>query len=117
VSPKRNDRVAPPPEPGGWDFRFANNRAAGGSEALCRQAPTNARRAYEAITNDPAPPAWSGRQHRMEHALAEREFKGRLLPQWQYEVTGGGRVWYLVDDERRLVWLWYAGTGHPKETE
>jgi hypothetical protein len=39
------------------------------------------------------------------------------LPQWQYEVTGGGRVWYLVDDRLRRVYLTYAGTGHPKSTE
>jgi len=39
------------------------------------------------------------------------------LEQWQYEVTGGGRIWYLVDDATRTVWLTYAGTGHPKATD
>lgn len=39
------------------------------------------------------------------------------LERWQYEVTGAGRVWYLVDDERRTVWISYAGVGHPKATE
>ncbi|MGQ4618100.1 hypothetical protein [Nocardia sp. R7R-8] len=33
------------------------------------------------------------------------------------EVTGGGRVWYLVDTRRRTLWIKAAGTGHPKTTE
>jgi hypothetical protein len=41
---------------------------------------------------------------------------GRDLPQWQYEVTGGGRVWYCDDDKQR-VWITRAGAGHPKATE
>jgi hypothetical protein len=117
VSPRRNDRVAPPPEPGGWDFRFASNEAARGWEELCRQAPANTRRAYETIVRDPAPKVWSTRHHRLRSPLAERDHQGRRLPQWQYEVTGGGRVWYLVDAEKRLLVLWYAGTGHPKPTD
>ncbi|WP_275423995.1 hypothetical protein [Virgisporangium aurantiacum] len=40
-----------------------------------------------------------------------------MLPQWQYEVTGSGRIWYLVDDQRRRVIVMYAGTGHPKATD
>jgi phosphoglycolate phosphatase-like HAD superfamily hydrolase len=36
---------------------------------------------------------------------------------WQYEVTGGGRIWYLIDDTRRTAWITYAGTGHPKAAD
>jgi hypothetical protein len=36
---------------------------------------------------------------------------------WEYEVTAGGRVRYLVDEERRTVHLVYASTRHPKDTE
>lgn len=43
--------------------------------------------------------------------------KGEELPQWQIEVTGGGRVIYLLDVKRRTVWIKYAGVGHPKFTE
>lgn len=39
------------------------------------------------------------------------------LERWQYEVTGGGRVWYLIDDDNRTAWLIYAGTAHPKATD
>ena len=39
------------------------------------------------------------------------------MQQWQIEVTGGGRIWYLVDTRRRVLWIKAAGTAHPKETE
>jgi hypothetical protein len=39
------------------------------------------------------------------------------MEQWQYEVTGAGRLWYCIDDEHRTVWLTDAVTGHPKVTE
>jgi len=42
---------------------------------------------------------------------------GSALEQWQYEVTGGGRIWYAIDDARRTLWLTRAGAGHPKETD
>jgi hypothetical protein len=36
---------------------------------------------------------------------------------WQYEVTGGGRIWYMIDDARRTAWITYAGSGHSKATD
>jgi hypothetical protein len=33
------------------------------------------------------------------------------------EVTGGGRLWYCIDDRRHLVWLTDAMVRHPKVTE
>ncbi|MEY7973259.1 hypothetical protein AB8O38_14805 [Saccharomonospora xinjiangensis] len=38
-------------------------------------------------------------------------------PVCEIEVTGDGRIRYLVDEENRTVWLRYAGTGHPKRTD
>ena len=42
---------------------------------------------------------------------------GETMERWQYEVTGGGRIWYLIDDGRRTAWLVYADTGHPQATD
>jgi hypothetical protein len=39
------------------------------------------------------------------------------MDRWQIEVTGSARVWYLIDDDHRTVWLVHAGPGHPKATE
>jgi hypothetical protein len=49
--------------------------------------------------------------------LATHDFGGRKLEQWEIEVTGGGRIFYLVDDDRHTVWVVHAGAGHPKVTQ
>jgi hypothetical protein len=43
--------------------------------------------------------------------------RGVLLPQWQIEVTGGGRIWYLIDEDNHMIWIQYASLQHPKTTE
>jgi len=49
--------------------------------------------------------------------LSVREVGGKTLEQWQYEVTGGGRIWYCIDDDRHTVWLTLASVGHPAQTD
>lgn len=116
MSPKRGDRVAPPPGPNEWDVRFLDNEVAKGWEELCRQAPSNTRAAWITIREDPAPQVRSQRHQRLHGNLATRMFRGRVLHRWQIEVTGAGRIWYLVDRENATIWIDYAGPGHPKET-
>jgi hypothetical protein len=53
----------------------------------------------------------------MKGSLAAGGWKGQHLERWQYEVTGGGWIWYLIDDDHRTAWITYAGTGHPRETD
>jgi hypothetical protein len=117
VTPKRKDRVAPPPGPDEWDLRYATNDAAKGWEELGRQVPHNLSRAWEALRTNPRPQPATTRQHQLKGKLGTGTFDGREMPCWQYEVTGGGRIWYLVDDERHTVWIQTASTGHPKATE
>lgn len=57
------------------------------------------------------------RHHRLKGKLGSAMLKGEPVERWQFEVTGGGRIWYLIDDEARTAWVTYAGTGHPKRTE
>lgn len=57
------------------------------------------------------------RQHRLRGRLATGILGSHEFPQWEYEVTSGGRVRYLVDVERRTVHFVYAATHHPKDTE
>lgn len=117
MSPKRGDRAAPPPVDTEFDLRFANSAAADGWEHLARQVPANLRRAYDAIRAAPRSHVSPDRQHRLKGSLATGAWKGQPHERWQYEVTGGGRVWYLIDDERRIAWITFAGTGHPRETD
>jgi hypothetical protein len=113
--PPRRERVAPPPRPGGWDFRYATGDAVSGWEKVCAAAPANARTAWERITTDPR--QRDSRQHPLKGRLGTRVVNGEPLEQWQYEVTGAGRLWYCIDDSRRIVRLTDASVGHPKSTE
>jgi hypothetical protein len=109
--------VAPPPGRGDWDVRFADNEAARGWDELCQQAPGNTLDAWATMRRNPAPPMSSPRQQRLKRDLATRTLKGQALDHWQLEVTGAGRVWYLVDHESHTVWIDHAGPGHPKATD
>lgn len=118
MSPKRGDRVAPPADPsGGWELRFATTDAVKGWDALCSQAPANTLTAWNELRARLDTPAPTRRHHQLKGTLATAVHGGVVMEQWQYEVTGGGRIWYLVDAARRTLWIKVAGTGHPKATE
>jgi len=117
MSPRRGDRAAPPPLAGEYDLRFAGNDAAVGWDQLAAQAAGNLRRAFDSIRADPRSRVVPERQHRLKGSLGTGTWKGEAFERWQYEVTGGGRIWYLIDDARRTAWITYAGTGHPKATD
>ncbi len=102
---------------GEFDLRFASKDAAFGWDQLGRQASGNLRRAFDAIRADPRSRSNPERHHRLKGIPGTAAWKGDSLERWQYEVTGGGRIWYVIDDARRTVWITYAGSGHPKTAE
>jgi len=113
--PKRKERIAPPPTPGGWDFRYANSDAIKGWAQICSTSQANARTAWEKLTSEPR--QRSTRQHPLKGSLGERTVNGIAMRQWQYEVTAGGRLWYCIDESEKTIWLTDAHVGHPKQTE
>lgn len=117
MSPKRGDRVAPPALPAEYTLKFATSEAVKGWEELCRQAPANTRAAYDTIRATPCPAPPTDRHHRLRRELAWAVHDGKTLEQWQYEVTAGGRIWYVVDHDARTCWLKHAGPSHPKATD
>ncbi|MHC0434073.1 hypothetical protein ACX6XY_28475 [Streptomyces sp. O3] len=117
MTPKRGDDAAPPPVGDEWRVKFATNEAAKGWGALCVEAPGNTRRCFEALRAAPTSLADLDRQHRLRGRLATAVLGGSEYPQWEYEVTAGGRVRYLVDQQRRTVHLVYASPRHPKDTD
>lgn len=98
-----------------WVFVCADRSAGEGWAQLCSTAPSATDEAWLSITTDPR--RHDHRQHRLKGDLGTRLVNGVPLEQWQYEPTGGGRIWYCIDDERRTVHLTLASTGHPKQTE
>jgi hypothetical protein len=117
MSPKRGDRAAPPALEGEYEIRFLTTETAKGWEELCQQVPTNLVDAWWRMRREPLPVERTPRHHPL-HGLKGTGFVGgRTCPRWQIEVTGSGRIWYLVDEERRTVWIDYASPRHPKSTE
>jgi len=114
MSPKRGERVAPPPPPGGWELRHGDSTVAGDWELLVQNVPTAALTCYTALSTDPL--AYSARQKRLRGDLGTRTIGGATLPQWQYEVTSGGRVWYCPDPARRIVYLTLVSLAAPRQT-
>ncbi len=117
MSPRRGERAAPPPVGGEYELRFASNQAAEGWEQLVRLAAGNLRRAFDPVRADPRSRSSPERHHRLKGSLGTADWKGEPMERWQYEVTAGGRIWYVIDDARRTAWITYAGTAHPKATD
>lgn len=114
--PRRKDRVAPPVVGDEWDVLFGTSEAATGWEDLRKQAATNAREAFELMRSNPRPPQ-DDRHSRLRGDLSTRVIDGRVMEQWEIEVTGGGRIFYAIDDDKHAVWITVASCGHPKVTD
>ena len=117
MAKKRGARVAPPPRDGEWALFFHDAEAADGWEELCKQARGATRVAWEALTRAPRDRSTPARQAQLRLDLATRTIGGRRFEQWQYEVTGAGRIWYCPDPEKMSVFVTYAGVGHPRATD
>lgn len=96
-------------------MRAADRQAYQGWLNLLAAVPENLDRAWVAITSDPR--NVDQRQHPLKGELGIVKVGGTAMEQWQYEVTGGGRVWYAIDDDERTLWVTRAGTGHPRQTD
>ena len=57
------------------------------------------------------------RHSQLRGKLATAEYGGRTLEQWEIEVTGAGRIFYLLDKDKHTVRITKAQAGHPKATE
>lgn len=110
----RGEELHPPSQ---WKLIARDRRAAAGWRDLAVQAPENLRRAWLALTSDPRSTADLSRQHRLKRDLKHVKIGGTELEQWQFEVTGGGRIWYAIDDKGKTLWITHAGPGHPRRTD
>ncbi|MGH3517397.1 MAG: hypothetical protein ACRDQ7_08275 [Haloechinothrix sp.] len=119
MSPKCNERVAPPPSGSEWDVRYSTTEAVKGWEELGNAAPGRTNEAWATMRTNPGPGPGkpTTRHHQLRGDLSTGTHAGRELPMWQIEVTSGARVWYLLDEGKHIVWLKHAGVGHPKSTD
>lgn len=113
--PKRRGRVPRPAVAGEWELRFLRKTVADDWEKLCATDRAAAARAHDWLRTRPT--ERTARNHPLRHDLADVDLDGSKLPQWQHEVTGAGRVWFLIDEKRKTIWLREVHIGHPKATE
>lgn len=87
-----------------WLVVARNRRVNRDWEALLLRAPANARRCYQDLSTAPMV-----RKPKRVFPLKGKRYSGA----WEYEVTSSDRVFYVPDEEKRKVLVYYAGT-HPK---
>lgn len=113
--PKRDDPIAPPTRGEEWEIRYSDGDAVTGWQNLLTQVPRNLREAWDRMRT--APDVRSTTQKPLAGPLGNRTHRGRDLPQWQLDLSAGGRVWYVIDNSRRTVRVTLAATGHPGATD
>ncbi len=87
-----------------WLVVAKNRRVNRDWEALMLRAPENTRRCYQDLFTAPM-----ARKPKRVFPLKGKLYKGA----WEYEVTSSDRVFYVPDEDKRKVLVYYAGT-HPK---
>ncbi|HEV3361408.1 MAG TPA: hypothetical protein VG247_31720 [Pseudonocardiaceae bacterium] len=117
MSPKRGDQVPQPARGDEWKLVFDTTSAAKGWVELENVARGNLRKAWEIMRHSPNRSDDESRHKRLKHGLTTYPRQGLRLPFWQIEVTSGGRIWYLLDEEKHTVWIIYASPRHPNETD
>jgi len=110
----RGDRVAVPATGTQWELRFSTKTAATNWPLACQQIPQAITDCFTACRDDPR--QRTARHHPLRGDLATRVLQGRTMERWQHEITAGGRVWFLIDEEKHTIWIDEVHLGHPAKT-
>lgn len=113
----RGGEVARPRRRSDWRMLYADRSAEKGWRDLCAAQPGPSRALFDRLEVDPTSVDNPDRQHQLKGSLATVTVGGTTLPQWQFELGGGARVWCAVDVKRRTVHFTRCATAHPNETK
>lgn len=129
----RDEPVVRPLVRNEWQVTAADRGVAEDWDRWAKQEPNALAAAYDQVATNPT--QFSSRQRRLEgRTMGTGGYEGRTFDRRQYEVTAGGRIFYLVDDPtdggrrrperkgrrpkpRRRVIIEAVHPGHPKQTE
>lgn len=115
---KRGGEVPRPIARDEWTPRFGNREAARAwDELLNSKLKAALVRFWDLIVSDPRSQSNPSRHHQLKGSLGTRTLKGRKVEQWQHEISGAGRIWFLIDDRTRTVWVMEVSPGHPSRTD
>lgn len=109
----RGDSVGRPRKRAEYELRFATGQAQKGWTDLLATTRNAVVDAWDFLTGTPLAPSESN--HPMKGELSTVVRDGRAYPRWQYELPGGARIWFYVED--RVVWLVDVHTRHPNQTK
>ncbi len=129
----RQQRIARPSRTDEREIVAADKGVAEDWERFAAMMPNALTVAYDQLSGNPT--EFSSRQKKLEgKTWGTGVYEGRTFDRWQYEVTGGGRIFYFVDDPagggtsktagkgrgpkpKRRVIIEAVHPGHPKGTE
>ena len=117
---KRGGPATRPTKSNEFEILFINSAAAKGWTDLTASAKNALADAWDCLSRTPL--NHSERQYKLRAGYSSVAYKGVTYDRWQYKVTGGARIWYLVDEQasgkhRGSVLLERVSPAHPKETE
>ncbi|MGB7414635.1 MAG: hypothetical protein WA902_10540 [Thermosynechococcaceae cyanobacterium] len=104
IDPPEVQLSAPTQEQGEWFVVARNQRVNHSWEKLIQRHPENTARCYQYLCSTPTQ-RYPGRIF----PLKGKKYRGA----WEYELTGGDRVFYVPDEVNKKVVVYYADK-HPK---
>lgn len=119
---KRGTPVPRPAKGTEYEIIFGDNAAQRGWNDLRATAKNALTDAWDYLTAHPTQYD-PDRCYRLKGDLGEAVVNGRALPQWQYKVSNGARLWYAVEEPEvktrtpGRVFITNAAPGHPNETD
>ena len=117
---KRGEPAKRPTKSTEFEVLFITSDAVKGWRDLTATAKNALADAWDCLSRTPLNE--SERQYKLRAGLGSVAYKGVTYDRWQYKVTNGARIWYLVDQQasdkhRGSVLLERVSPTHPKETE
>lgn len=119
---KRGAAVPRPPKASEYEIVFGSSEAERGRRDLKAIAKNALADAWDYLTAHPARYD-AARCYRLRGDASAIDLDGRRLPQWQYKITSGARLWYAIDEpapqskKNGRVIITRASPGHPNETD
>lgn len=118
MASKRGSKVPRPIGKDEWTLRFGNKDASKTWDELLNSKLKPALvRFWDVVVKEPRSTYNRSRHHQLKGSLATRTLKGVEMEQWQHEISGAGRIWFLIDDKNRTVWVMEVNPGHPSKTD
>jgi len=101
-----------------WTLRPASSKALKQWQQAAAEEPDLLRGARERLRSRPLDRRDNPRRlGPLKGGLKVRRIGGKRLPQWQYEITSAGRIWFCPDKEERIIWITFVSLSHPKATD